>query len=96
MKIIWSEDAVNDYHNTIEYLLSKWTEKSAISFIEEVDSILELIQILPEIFPEFSDFPDVRRAVIRKQISLFYKIDKDTIYLVRFWNNYQNPDSLKL
>lgn len=38
----------------------------------------------------------VRRAVVRKQISLYYKLEADTIYIIRLWNSFQNLTSLKL
>ncbi len=49
MKVIWSHDAASDYLQNIQYLLSNWPEKSASEFIEEVDSVLELIRLKPEI-----------------------------------------------
>jgi plasmid stabilization system protein ParE len=70
VKIIWSDDAIKDYHQNIEYLLENWTQQVAIEFIENVDAIIELIKLQPELYPA-SGYKDVRRAVIRKQISLF-------------------------
>jgi hypothetical protein len=43
-----------------------------------------------------SEHRNVRRAVIRKQITLYYLIEGESVYLVRFWNTYQDPDSLKI
>jgi plasmid stabilization system protein ParE len=42
-EIIWSDEAIQDYHQNIEYLMSKWSEESASAFIEEVEATLELI-----------------------------------------------------
>lgn len=95
MKVIWTDDALNDYHQNIEYLLAEWSEIVATDFIEDVNATLELIKLLPEMFP-LSDYESVRKAVIRKQISLYYLTEGEKIYLLRFWNNYKNPDSLKL
>lgn len=94
MDIIWSDDAKLDYEENIEYLLSEWTEESAINFIEEVETILELIVNNPKLYPK-SDYKSIRRAVIRKQITLFYQEKKSSIYLVRFWNTYKDPNSFK-
>ena len=95
VQIIWSEEAKEDYHQNIDYLLSEWSEKSASEFIEEVDTVLELIKTYPKIYPA-SNYRSARKAVIRKQITLFYKIGDDGIYLLRFWNNHQDPGALKL
>lgn len=95
MQIIWSEEAKQDYLENIEYLLEKRTEKSAINFINEVDAVLELLKINPELFP-LSDYKSIRRVVIRKQITLYYMLKGSNIYLIWFWNSYQDPDSLKV
>lgn len=95
MKIVWSIDAQNDYHENIGYLLREWSENSAMNFIEEVESVLEIIKSQPDLYP-FCEYNSIRRAVVRKQITLFYKVEGDTIFLVRFWNNYQDPKSRKL
>lgn len=92
MQVIWSDDAAEDYHKNVEYLLRKWSENEAVNFIEEVEAILEIIKTQPKLYP-LSDHHSIRRAVIRKQITLFYKIQGGSIYLVRFWNNYQDPES---
>ena len=95
VNIIWSDDARSDYEENIKYLLSEWTAESAISFIEEVEVTLDLIKENPKLYP-LIDYKSVRRAVVRKQITLFYTERNNTVYLVRFWNTFQNPDSLKL
>ncbi len=94
MEIVWSDNAELDYHENINYLLKKWSEESASNFIEEVDAVLDLIKINPKLYPE-SDYKSVRRVVIRKQITLFYQVKGSTIYLVRFWNTYKDPESFE-
>ncbi len=75
MEIIWSDDAKLDYDKNIEYLIEEWSEKSASSFIEDVESILDLLKIDPELYP-FCDYKSIRRAVVRKQIILFLSSQK--------------------
>ncbi len=95
MKIIWSEDAVADYHQNIEYLIDHWSASVATEFIEDVEGVVELIQLHPELFP-LTSYRQVRKVVIRKQVTLFFEVLDSTLYLIRFWNNYQNPEGLRL
>lgn len=95
MTIIWSDEAKSDYENNIQYLLKEWTEESAVNFIEEVNAVLELLKINPKLYPQ-SNYKSIRRAVIRKQITLFYQEKESSIYLIRFWNTFQNPNSIDL
>ena len=95
MEVIWSDDATEDYQDNIQFLLNRWSERSAMNFIEEINTIIDLLKLNPEAYP-LSNYKGVRRAVIRKQITLFYQKKENSIVLIRLWNTYKNPDSLKL
>ncbi|NBW36992.1 MAG: type II toxin-antitoxin system RelE/ParE family toxin [Cytophagia bacterium] len=95
MQVRWSDEAIEDYHQNIAYLLKDWSATVAIEFIEDTEITIELIKINPELYP-LTSHKDIRRAVIRKQISMFFEIRDEAIHIIRFWNNYQNPDKLKL
>ena len=95
MELIWSDLAKSDFEDNIDYLLREWSERSAVEFINKVDHLIELLSINPQLFPE-SDYKSVRRAVVTKQITLFYKLSDSKIYLIRFWNTYQNPAFFRL
>ncbi|WP_420577633.1 type II toxin-antitoxin system RelE/ParE family toxin [Ekhidna sp.] len=95
LPIVWSEDAIQDYHQNIDFILSRWSKETAKRFIEEVELILSLIQEHPQLYPKVN-FKNVRKAVIRKQVSLFYLAQEDQITLVRFWNNFQDQENLDL
>jgi hypothetical protein len=65
--IIWNDMAVRDYHENIEYLLSKWSDKEAITFINEVDALIfDLKQGIID-FKE-SGYQNIKQCVIRKQV----------------------------
>lgn len=92
--IVWSEPAKEEYWQNIDYLLENWTEKQAENFIDAVYRILNLIGNNPKTFA-LTEYKNIRSALIVKQITLYYRItNNNTIELVHFWNNYQNPDKL--
>ena len=94
-EIIWSKSAEIDYAENINFLLEAWSKKQVLNFIDAVNEHLSLIKNDPKTFA-LTNFTNVRSVLIVKQIKLFYRIyDNNTIELVRFWNNYQNPDKLK-
>ncbi len=92
MEIVWSDDATKDYFDNIDFLLREWSDEVAINFIDEVASVIELLKIYPNLYPK-SAYKSIRRAVISKQISLFYTVTDSTILLVRFWNTFKDPES---
>ncbi|MEO8254416.1 MAG: type II toxin-antitoxin system RelE/ParE family toxin, partial [Flavobacterium sp.] len=60
-----------------------------------VDYSLNLLQKENIIFIK-SDYINVYKMVIIKQITIYYSIENETIYLLRFWNNYQDLSNFKL
>lgn len=96
MKLNWSELSQTDYWENIDYLLKEWSEKEALVFIEKVEAVLQIITIKPNTFRK-SGHRNTHFVPITPQISLYYRIlDANTVELVRFWNNYQNPERLKV
>ena len=94
-KIIWSGDAKRDFSENIDYLLKEWSVNEAVDFTDKAQSILDKLPKNPELFPE-TEYSGVRKCVVCKQISLFYRVTKKEITLLRFWNNWKDPDSLEL
>lgn len=93
-KIIWSDEAKSDYDNNISFLLENWSAAEAQEFVDEVSFILKNLPAMPEMFPSFG-YKKIHKGIVCKQISILYRISPDTIELLRFWNNYQDPDKLK-
>ncbi len=94
--IIWSEEASQDYWANIEFLLDRWSEKEAEHFIATSNEYLSIIEKHPLAFKQVG-YKNVRGAVIFPQITLFYRVLRNSdIELVRFWNNYQDPKKLKI
>ncbi|WP_026712347.1 type II toxin-antitoxin system RelE/ParE family toxin [Flavobacterium daejeonense] len=95
MKIEWTLLSKNDYWKNIEYLEIHWTEKEVLNFIKEVDYSLNLLAKGNIIFTP-SDYTNVYKMVIIKQITIYYTIKDKTVYLLRFWNNHQDLSNFKL
>ncbi|MCF8352041.1 MAG: hypothetical protein K9H15_12800 [Bacteroidales bacterium] len=94
-KVHWNILARSDYYQNIDYLLREWSEKDAQKFIDEVDDV-EFILKQGKVEFQDTNLRDVKRCVICKQISLFYKVvDEHNVELLRFWNNYQNTENLE-
>ena len=95
MKIDWTLASKNDYWQNIEYLENHWSEKEVLNFITEIDYSLNLLAKGNITFTK-SDYINVYKMVIIKQITIYYSIENETIYLLRFWNNYQDLSNFKL
>ena len=51
-KILWTDHAISELNETIEYLANNWTEKELRKFSAKLDHTIELISKTPEIFPD--------------------------------------------
>ena len=95
MKIEWTLASKNEYWQNIEYLENHWSEKEVLNFINEIEYSLNLLAKENVLFIK-SDYSNVYKMVIIKQITIYYSIENETIYLLRFWNNYQDLSNFKL
>jgi plasmid stabilization system protein ParE len=94
--IIWNDLAIRDYHENIDYLLNRWSEKEAITFINDVESVIFNLKQGRVEFKE-SGYLNIKQCIVCKQVTLYYKhIESHTIELLRFWNNFQDTNKLKL
>lgn len=95
-RIIWNEFARQDFYQNIDYLLKEWSEKEAQAFIDKVFDVLYALEKGNVEFQK-TNKKDIRRCVITKQITLFYRIKGDhLIELLRFWNNSRDNSKLHL
>lgn len=93
LNIIWSDDAVEDVIENIGYLEKHQTKKEVDSFSEEIDAVLEKLSIGNLTFKP-AHYKNTYEVPIIKQITLYYQIQDNDIILVRFWNNYRDPNNL--
>jgi len=50
----------------------------------------------PKSFPTTKRKQNIRRAVLTKHNSIYYKIEKDSIQLIAIFDNRQDPKKLKV
>jgi plasmid stabilization system protein ParE len=93
LNIIWSDNAVEDVLENIDYLEKRWTKKEVDKFSEKIDAVLEQLSRGNLNFKP-SGYKNTYEVPIVKQITLYYQIQDNDILLIRFWNNYRDPNNL--
>jgi len=94
-KVTWSPSAELDFSNILTYLDENWDSSIADNFIELTFSFIKQIAIYPKLFPLISKSKNIRKCVINKQNTLFYREDKSNIIILRIFDTRQNPTKLK-
>jgi plasmid stabilization system protein ParE len=96
LKIVWSKRASFKFDQIISYLIDEWGEKSAKQFIGRVFDFLEILSEFPEIGSVENKEKNIRGFTIVKQVNIYYRIKGDTIILILFFDNRQNPKKKKI
>jgi plasmid stabilization system protein ParE len=93
-QIIWSPLSENDFGNILNYLDKNWGKKVSFNFVELTENILNQISNNPRQFPIFYKRKNVRKCVITKHNSLFYRDGKTNIEILRIYDTRQDPNTL--
>jgi len=94
-KVVISKTAEKKLEKLFEYLLEKWSEKIKAEFIQKLENNIEIIRVQPEIFPESKKGKKLRRCVITKQTTLYYRFNSKRINVVTIFDTRQNPNKLE-
>ena len=95
-KIIWTNNALSELQKILEYLESTWSKKEISKFFKKFDRQLMLLSGNPYMYPISEKKESVRRSVVNKRLTLYYKIDINSIYLLSLFDNRRNPESINL
>ena len=89
MEISWTPTAKKTYFKVLDYLAEEWTKKEVENFVHKVESILEQIKSNPEMFEASRKKKNVRKGLINKQNTLYYRVKprKNELELITFWYN---------
>ena len=93
--VIWSPLSENDLEKILEYLLKNWSKQVILRFLDEIEKLIEQIANHPKQFPLVNKKRKVRKCVISKHNTIFYREHKGAIELLRIFDNRQNPQKKK-
>ena len=92
--IIWSPASEKDFEAILEYINTRWNRRVILRFINKVDDTIGLISENPKLFPLINEELQIRKCVITKQNTLFYREVKQNIEVVRLFDSRQDPKKL--
>lgn len=94
-EIYWTSNALFELNETYEYIEREFTKNELTNLSIEIDHVIKLISTNPELFP-FSDFKEIRRVVIKKFNTLYYRQKNDRIEILSFYNNRKDSKNRNL
>lgn len=89
MTISWTIRALKSYFAVADYLQKNWGHQVVNNFTHEVDRVILEISKNPQIFEASKKSIHVRRGLITKHNTMFYRIKprKNEIEILLFWDN---------
>ena len=94
-KVVWTDHALDELRQTISYIEQNFSAREIQRLANKIESTLALIATQPAMFPESPSRKGVRRAVILRFNSLYYRINNRQIEILSFFSNRQNLKKLK-
>lgn len=94
-KVFWTENALSELADTYEYLENRFTARELNKLSLEIDQTLKLISQNPRLFP-LSESKGARKAVVRRLNTMYYRENQNTVEILSFFSNRQNPMKRKI
>ncbi len=90
----WTELALDDLNNIVNYLQVNWNSAVIENFIQLTERTLEFISCYPKMYRMVNKGKRVRRCVLTSQNSLYYRVFKGRIQVIRIYDNRRKPISI--
>lgn len=95
-KILWTDFALSELKNTIEYLQENWTNRELKNLALEIEKTVNLLSHEPNLFQASDIKNGIRRVIVAKHNTLYYQVKDNTIEIISFFSNRQSPKKRKL
>ncbi len=89
-KIIWRKRALYRLEKLLPYLTEEFGEKVAETFLERLNTELELISEFPELGPKHPT-KNQHLRVMHRLTSIIYKITSNQLIVLDIWDNRRKP-----
>ncbi len=84
-------EAEETFDALVNQLQEKWGDRFVVKFETKVLKALKTIANTPFLYPVAEENTGIRKCILHKNCSVFYKINEDNIVIICFWDNRQDP-----
>jgi len=92
--VIWSPLSEIDIGNILDYVEKNWGNKVVLSFIDLIENQINQISTNPKQFPIIYKRKKVRKCVLTKHNTLYYRESKYYVVILRIYDTRQDPSTL--
>lgn len=96
LKVRYSLRARHEEIELLEYVVNKFGKSKAKEIYDKIEKVLKEISIKPEMCRVSGKRKNLRKCVLSKQTSIYYRIYEEYIDVVSFRANRKNPNKFKV
>lgn len=85
--VIWTESSLKQSIVIKKYIENNFSEKEVSRFYNLLDSFEKAITLFPELYPKSSKKSAVRRAVLSREMTTFYRIKNKNLEVIAIFDN---------
>lgn len=93
LNIFYTPNAKETLNSVYHFIQHKFGNTAANKFLRKAEKTIKLIAEHPLMFKSSTIAENVRIALITQQCSLFYLVNENSVDLLFFWDNRQEPIS---
>ncbi|MCU0447720.1 MAG: type II toxin-antitoxin system RelE/ParE family toxin [Microscillaceae bacterium] len=95
-KVIISNRAEANLDAIMQYLNENWSAQVRCNFLTTLSTKLEYLSEMPFMYPESKLKAGVRKCVITKQVTLYYRVEEDRVEIITIQDSRTNPADIDL
>ena len=92
LPVIWSVASKTEFAELLQFLDREFGTDTALDILDKTEAVVEKTARFPFMHQSSDSRKDIRRAVINRHTSLFYRVKNNTVELLHFWDNRRDPD----
>jgi len=95
-EIKWTDHALNELDQVFRDLEVQWGEVQVEKLAISIEQKIRLLRQNPYLFQATMDNPEIRRVVILKFNSIYYRVYSNKVEILSFYLNRKNPADLDI
>jgi plasmid stabilization system protein ParE len=95
-KVTFTKKFKMDFDKVLFYLEKNWSKKVAAEYSEKIYDKVYLIIQNPSLFEASKTNSKIRKCVVSKQNSLYFKFSETEIIILTLFDNRMSPEKLKI
>ena len=89
-EVYWTDTAFNNASKIKNYLSKNFSEKEVAVFYSLLAAFESVVSAFPYLYPSTNNNIGIRRAVLNRNLSVFYRIHKNRVDVLAAFDNRKN------